>query len=177
MLGNHVVSFAPTGDTLHVSIAVDLALKFGPITLYRYHHRGSELWADGQIAAIESATNDDGTRYQVSGRRGADGFAVEGTKAARYIAPPEALPANHWNRAMLDGPFINTQDGRLMHPHVSALGIDQIPTLLGRPLRARRFALTGDVQLDTWYEPDTMWAGLRFAAHDGSQIRYERRDT
>ena len=176
-LGTHAVSFTTTGDMLRVLIAVDLALRFGPITLYRYHPRGSEVWQGDQLAAIDSTTNDDGTRYRVSGRRTPEGFAVEGSKASRYLAPPDALPANHWNRAMLAAPFINTQDGRLMHPRVAPLGPDQIPTASGKILRASHFALTGDVRLDTWYEPSATWAGLRFAAHDGSLVRYERQDS
>ena len=131
LLGNHVVTFQPSSDALMVHIAVDLAFKLGPITLFHYRHRGSERWVGGQIMGFESTTNDNGTAYQVKGQRVAEGLAVEGTSTSRYIAPAEALPGNHWNRAMLGGPFINTQDGRLMHPRVAALGLEQIPTASG----------------------------------------------
>ena len=45
---------------------------------------------------------------------------MQGTKAPRYIAPVDALPASHWNQRELEGPWINTQDGRLMRPKVIA---------------------------------------------------------
>jgi len=174
VLGHHTLSFERMGEGLTVRIAVDLAVKFGPITLYRYHHQGSELWQGGTIMAIASATNDDGKHYEVSGKRGPEGFVVEGSKANRYVAPPDALPANHWNRAMLGGPLINTQDGRLMRPHIAALGPDTIPTASGTVLRASHYRMSGDVRLDTWYDASPNWAGLSFTATDGSTVRYAR---
>ena len=173
-LGTHVVTFEHSGDALAVHITVDLAYKFGPITLYRYHHRGSERWQNGELAAISSSTDDNGTPCHASGRREARGFVVEGSKAASYVAPAEALPANHWNRAQLGGPWINTQDGRLFHPRVASLGPDTIPLAGGGALRANHFRMSGDVQLDSWYEPTAQWAGLSFTAKDGSVVRYER---
>ena len=63
-----------------------------------------------------------------------------------------------------------------MRPRVASLGLDQIPTASGSHLLANHFALTGDVRMDTWYDAEARWAGLSFAAKDGSVIRYERRD-
>jgi hypothetical protein len=39
---------------------------------------------------------------------------------------------------------------------------------------AHEFQLRGDVRLDTWYDPTPEWVGLRFTAHDGSVVVYER---
>jgi hypothetical protein len=104
------------------------------------------------------------------------GLLVEGTKAARYLAPPNALPATHWNQAELDGPWINPQDGRLFHPHVAALGDDTVPTAGPAERAARHYRLSGDVSLDLWYGPARDWASLQFTGKDGSLVRYLRRD-
>ena len=41
--------------------------------------------------------------------------------------------------------------------------------------RSRRAArLSGDLDFDIWYDTSDTWAGMRFAADDGSVITYER---
>mgnify|MGYP001556481038 CR=1 FL=1 len=102
------------------------------------------------------------------------GFKVEGTKARPYIAPPDALPATHWNRKQLDGPWINTQDGRRLHPKITPVGLEIIPAASGAKIPADHFALTGDAVLETYYDGTPNWAGLNFKAGDGSLILYER---
>lgn len=173
-LGTHVLSFEPAGDALTVRVAVDLVYKIGFITLFHYTHRATERWEGGLPVAIETTTDDNGTRNQVTAHREAAGLFVQGTKASRYLAPANALPASHWNRAQLDGPWINTQDGRLMHPHIAPAGVATIPAAGGGTVRANRFTISGDVQLDTFYDAHPTWAGLSFKGKDGSEIRYER---
>jgi hypothetical protein len=174
VIGTHVLTFEGQGDDLTVRVAVDLAVGLGPITLFRYTHRAVETWRNGQVVSLETTTNDDGTHHKVTGRRTDAGLVVEGTKAARYNAPDNALPATHWNRKMLDGPMINTEDGRLMHPNVQSVGTDAIPTAGGGTINASHFAMSGDALLDTWYDATSNWAGISFKAGDGSVVHYER---
>ena len=172
-LGTHELSFGPGTDGLTVHVAVELAYKILGVTLYHYTHRATEIWAGDQVVAVQSATNDNGDQYSVTARRGPAGLAVQGTKAPRYIAPANALPATHWNQRELDGPWINTQDGRLMRPKVTAEHVETIPAGGGRSLSARRFNLSGEVQLDMWYDDRLGWSGLSFTK-GGALIRYER---
>jgi hypothetical protein len=172
-LGTHVLNFFPSGDGLMVQVAVDLAYRIAGITLYHYTHAATERWSGRQVVSLVSETNDNGKRYRVSGHREAGGLAVEGTGRPRYVAPADALPATHWNRDELNGPWINTQDGRLMRPKVAVQGIEPIPTASGGIIRARRYTLTGDVQLDMFYDDQLGWAGLSFMK-GGAPIRYER---
>jgi hypothetical protein len=172
-LGTHMLSFHAAGDLLTVEILVEIIFKIGPITLYHYTHRATERWQGDQVIGIEAHTDDNGTKSQVVARRDEPGFAVEGPKSGRYVAPPNAMPATHWNRRELEGPWINTQDGRLMRPHVASLGIDNAPTTAGGNLPARHFKLTGDVQMDMWYDDRLGWAGLSFVM-GGAPIQYLR---
>ena len=171
-LGTHVLIFEPRGDALTVHVAVDLVYKFAGFTAYRYTHRATELWSGDQVVGIDATTDDNGTAYQIAVRRDPAGFVVTGNKTPRYVAPPNAMPATHWNRRELDGPWINTETGGLARPKVAELGIDAIPTANGGTTRARHYALSGDVQLDMWFD-DARWAGLAFRK-GGSNIRYER---
>lgn len=173
-IGTHVLTFDQNGNDLTVTVAVELKVGVGPIVLFRYKHSAKEVWKDGQLFSLDTVTNDDGTPNKVTGRRTDAGFTVVGTKAPLYTAPENVLPATHWNRHMLDGPMINTQDGRLMHPTITPKGNDAIPVAAGGTITANHFAMTGDAQLDTWYDDTPNWAGLSFKAGDGSSIVYER---
>lgn len=173
-IGTHELTFTRAGDTLAVSIAVDLRVAFGPITLFRYTMRGTERWRNGQFARLDATTNDGGTQDFVRVTRDATGLWVEGSKAPRYRAPSNALPSTHWNEAELDGPWINPQDGELLHPDVARQGPGTVEDVEGQRLLARRYVLSGDVQMDLWYDATPAWVALRAPAHDGSIIRYER---
>jgi hypothetical protein len=174
VIGSHMLTFDRAADGLIVHIAVDLAVKFGPITLYRYKHRATETWRSGVVTAIDADTDDNGKKFSIHGRRSADGLVVEGTGIGRYTAPENALPATHWNRAMLDGPMINTQNGQLMRPKVTSLGVEDIQAGQNRLLSATHYVLSGDVDLDTWYDATSRWVGIRFKAGEGSLIQYRK---
>lgn len=171
-LGTHVLTFQPSGDGLIVHVAVELAYKIMGVTLYHYTHHATETWSGDQVVALQTNTDDNGTAYTVTGKRDAGGLVVTGTKAPRYVAPANALPATHWNRRELDGPWINTQDGRIMRPKVTPGAIETIPAASG-DTRGRHYTLSGDVQLDMWYDDRLGWTGLSFTK-GGALVRYER---
>jgi hypothetical protein len=173
-IGTHMLAFEGDPENPTIQVKVNLSVGIGPITLFRYRDDAIETWRAGQIFSIESETDADGKPYRMSALRGPDGLVVEGTGVARYVAPQNALPATHWNRELLEGPMINTQDGRLMRPKVTELGPEPIPTAAGAPIRADRFSLSGDATLDTWYDDGANWAGIRFLAGDKSEVRYVR---
>jgi hypothetical protein len=174
-IGEHLLTFDQSGDgNLIVRVAVELKVGVGPIVLFRYKHNATEVWRNGQLASLDTVTNDDGTPNTVTGRATEAGFKVEGTKAKLYAAPDNALPATHWNRKQLDGPWINTQDGRLLRPKITPVGPEVIPAASGAKIPADHFSLTGDAVLETYYDSTSNWAGLNFKAGDGSVILYER---
>jgi hypothetical protein len=173
-LGRHDLVFHPTPDGVLVDVQVDIAFRVGPITLFRYTHHAQERWNDGQVVEINTSTDDNGTRYRVKGRRDKAGLVIEADGIATYTAPADALPATHWNHRELDGPWINTQDGKIVRPRVSPPAMIMVQTAEAKPLRVRRYALSGPVQLDLWYDETQTWAGLSFVKA-GAQVRYARR--
>lgn len=125
------------------------------------------------MVSIDAVTDHDGIPQRMTARRNERGLEVQGSKAAKYLAPPHTMPATHWDPAMLDGPFINTEDGRLMRPTVSLVGTERVD-VTGGSVEAQHYALRGDADLDTFYDLTPRWVGLRFTARDGSEIRYFR---
>jgi hypothetical protein len=172
-IGEHSVDFAHAGDALTVSVAADIVVGIGPIAFFRYFHRATVQWQAAQVVSIDATTNDDGTPRHMSARRDESGLVVEGSNSSRYVAPPRSLPGTHWNRAMLDVPFINTEDGRLMSPRVTLVGMENVE-VTGGSIQCQHYTMRGDANLDTFYDLTPSWVGLRFSAKDGSEVRYLR---
>jgi hypothetical protein len=173
-IGEHRLDFSRDGDVLTVVVAVQLVVKFGPIPVFRYKHHNVERWQGDQFLGFDSETNDDGDQKHISAQRQADGIRVQGTGLDAYVAPAESLAATHWNRRQLDGPLINTQNGKLLRPTVADLGSETVALANGTPVTATHYALSGDVALDLWYDPTPRWTALRFVARDGSIVEYRR---
>ena len=113
-------------------------------------------------------------KMHAKARWAGSGLAVEGSGTRPYIAPANALATTHWNSHMLRGPMIGVQDGMLVHPIVSPQPEERVRLATGNDIRARHYTLTGDLDLELWYDPSDTWAGLRFTVDDGSVISYER---
>lgn len=172
-IGTHVLTFAAAAGTRTIRVATDIRVGLGPVTFYRYTHRAEERWRDGVFVWLEAETNDDGTIGRTSIRREGSTLTAEGREAPSYQPPPDALPMTHWNRGSLDRPLISTQSGRLLRPVVTRAGPSSVTTAKGA-ISAEQFTLRGDPELDSWYDQEGAWAGLRLTARDGSTIRYQR---
>lgn len=173
-LGTHDLVFHPSATGLVVDIAVDLAFHVGPLTLYRYSHTAREEWSDGKVAALSTRTNDNGTRFLVNAHRQGNALMIEAKGKPPLLAPADALPATHWNSAELAHPWINTQNGEVIHPHVAPQGDIMVHAADDRLFKVRRYALTGPIDLTLWYDEAQAWAGLSFTK-SGAQVRYARR--
>ena len=174
VIGTHEVVFRRDGEALDVDIAVDVLVKFGPIPLVRYTHRNRETWQRDRLVGLSADTYRNGTRLRMSARWTEAGLAVEGSGTRPYIAPDNALPTTYWNPRMLLGPMIGTQDGGLVKPVVTPEPVAPIRVAPGDAIHARQYKLTGDLDLELWYDPSDTWAGMRFTVDDGSVITYER---
>jgi hypothetical protein len=85
-------------------------------------------------------------------------------------------PTEHWSKAFLgNGALLNTITGKLNDVETVTLGSAFVPTASGIA-RAERYRLDGDLKIETWYDGDGRWLGMRFAGRDGSTIEYLCRD-
>ena len=94
----------------------------------------------------------DRSQRQAAAREGAlgwAGLAVEGTGTPRDTPRRNALATTHWNSSMLRGPMIGTQDGKPVHPVVSAQPEERIRLASGEQIARRATSrLSGDLDFD-----------------------------
>lgn len=174
--GTHSLRFETTPQALTVSVAIDLKVDFGPITVFRYTHRNREVWTAGtgglRLAALDTQTDDDGEKFRTAGVALGQGFRLSEGEATGVLAG-DIVPTSYWHRASLERrAWLDTQSGRLRQVRVQPLGPESV-TVAGQPVTANRYRVTGDLEMDLWYLPNGEWAGLEFSAR-GSLIRYRR---
>ena len=72
--GESLVRFRETDEGQLIQVYTSLTFGLGPIKLFRYTLRTDELWRDGKLQKIESAVDENGTQYEVRGKRTDEGF-------------------------------------------------------------------------------------------------------
>ena len=170
-IGTHEIEMKSNGDRMEVEIETDVAVKLAFITVYNFEHEGHEVWQGGRLVSYESRTDDDGTDKSLRARAAGEGLAVDGS-AVKRTAPASVIPGSLWNRATVtQSKLMNSLDGSEMAITVNDLG-DEDVVAGGKTLRARHYALTGDLQREVWYDSAGRLVKVQFSGSDGSDIQY-----
>ncbi len=171
-MGEHRLSFARSDAGLEVSINIELGVDFGPFTLYEYTHQNREVWQDGRLVSLTSRTNDNGEEHFVRVERTDEGLRIE-TEDRVTTAPADIVPTSYWNYEIVKADqVLDTQKGRILEVSTRLMGSDEV-WVEGQAIPARRYQMTGDLNLDIWYDADNEWVKTAFEIK-GEQIEYFR---
>ena len=170
-IGTHTIAFMPNGDDLQVDIDIRLDVKFLMFNAYSYRHKNQEIWRDGRLVQIETKTDDDGENFFVNGRASNKGFKVNGS-SGEAVAPATIIPTSYWDPDIVkQDKLLNTQTGELLE--VSVAPGNETEIVVGdRTVNARHYVMSGDLDLELWYDPAGTLKRIRFEASDGSTIDY-----
>ena len=173
-IGQHVIKFDQDGDRLIATIKVEIAVGFGPITLFRYLHKAREIWQNGCFLSLESETDENGKPFRVRAARTGDDVVIGSSVAKQMVLAPDAIPLTHWNNLCVARPLFNPQDGQPMPAKVAVHGEEPVLLSDGKKVRATRYSLMLKPVLDDWYDSSGVWTALRTRGSDGSIITYRR---
>jgi hypothetical protein len=166
-IGTHRVTIDERDGQTRVDIAIDLAVRFAFVTVYRYTHRATETWRAHRLVAVEARTDDNGERTHVEARAVEGGVAVRGS-GGDYLAPADTIPTSYWNREKVARrQLLDTQSGKLVDVAATRVAADESGV---------KWRLSGDLEADLAYGPTGEWRALTFVAR-GARIVYVRRDT
>lgn len=190
-IGTHSVSFQEEGGKRIVSTSIDFAVRMIGISVYRYRHLSREVWTGDQFASVVSETDDNGEKYALQAQRDGASLVVrrrepqsfiktstgdEALEQQRWIRethPGSILPSTHWNIAQTrQHALLNTQTGKITRVAVREIGRETVTTANASPA-ATRFAYTGDIEMNQWFDDRSRWVKSTFkATADGSTIEY-----
>ena len=169
-IGHHSVTFERRGEDLVVDIDIGIEVRFAFLTLFRYQHENREVWRNGQLVSLDTTTDDDGTPYSVKARATPDGLWVDGAEGS-FLAPKEVIPTSYWNPATIEQTrLLDTQRGGLLEVTIQPSGEDAV-TVGSAVVPVRKYAVSGDLNLDVWYTPRGEWTKIAFEAR-GTTINY-----
>jgi hypothetical protein len=169
-LGTHKIDFSRSEERLVVDIEITFDVKLAFIPLYSYRHWNREIWAGGELLAMETRTNDNGTAFNVKAKQVDDRLVVNGS-GGKLDLPVDTLTTSYWSEeAVTAGEWLDTQAGNLVRSIVTKRQPEPV-MVEGKAVQAVPYDLEGDITCRLWYA-DGRWVKLAFAGEDGSMIDY-----
>ncbi|MDI1287531.1 MAG: DUF6134 family protein [Reyranella sp.] len=189
-IGTHTLTFQHSGDKRAVSTSIDFAVKAMGMTVYRYSHRGNEIWNGSTLQSIDTKTDDNGKLFTMQAHQNGNQLAVErkapepaagaamndqGLQRNNSVAetlPATMMPSTHWNQNQVkQSTLLNTQYGTPSKVKITDLGRETIKTA-SRSIEATHYRYAGDITMDQWFDERGRWVKAAFKAFDGSEIEY-----
>jgi len=172
-VGKHLFKVSESGAIRQVQSEAKFKYTILLIPAYRYEHSAAERWSDQCLLEIESKTNANGDRVEISGEKTGSGFRLESER--KPVDLPECVMTfAYWNPRFLDqSQLLNPQTGEFIDVTVEEVG-EEMLEVRGEPTAATRFRLTAnEIDMTLWYSPDDEWLALESVAKGGHIIRYE----
>lgn len=169
--GQHVLTFdRDESGELKVTSDVDLEVKIGPFTAFKYRLDSVERWEDGQLISLTASSNNDGRKGTVSAQAEDDALVVESTKFEGEL-PLSTIPSSHWNRLQVyQSQMLSTETGEVLDIAVEVIGNDQV-VVDGETVETTHYRLKSDITVDLWYDSQSRWVKLAFETR-GQDITY-----
>jgi hypothetical protein len=193
-IGTHLLTFQEEAGRRIVTTQIDFVVRLLGIAVYRYRHRGREVWSGDDFLEIATESDDNGDKYAVKARNEGGSLIVERREPQSFIktstgdeAPDRQhwirevharriLPSTHWNIAQTrQRLLLNAQSGKLIDEAVREVGRETVRTAAAAPA-ATHFAYTGEINMDQWFDDRSRWVKSTFSATDGSTIDYVLQD-
>jgi|SRR5215468_4700647 len=171
-VGMHIVDVQPSGNQMKVTIKIDLNVSVAFVTLFEFTHDCEEIWENGRLVSLRSKTNDNGDKFQVTGKATGEGFRIEGP-GGPAIAPADAYTSNSvWNTAVLEQKtVIDAQHGGIIGLSVRPQG-QQPVAVAGAQVPAEKYqVVTPFVAGNVWYDEAGRWVKALFEK-DGEKMEY-----
>jgi hypothetical protein len=170
-VGFHRVRFSGRDETIDVQSEFNLQIEILYVPVFRYVYRSESRWRQGRLHNLAVTLNDDGERSALDAIRVGDRLRVDHTGGA-YTAELPLFPTNHWNAGVLgQDRVLNTLTGRINSVRITPVARETVATERG-DVPATRYAYTGELETEVWYDDAGRWVKMRFAGRDGSMIEY-----
>jgi Family of unknown function (DUF6134) len=171
-IGTHSIQINRAGSEISVNIATDLVVKVLFVTAYRFQHTESERWVNGRLVALDSTTDNNGTRHQVSIVTKASGLEMEADGKASRV-DRNIIPASLWNpELMRRSVMLDTQDGDIVPLSVVDQGMEEL-AIEARIVKAHHYTIKSRFSQDVWYDEQQHLVQAKLIGRDGSVILYK----
>lgn len=168
-IGEHRWEIVRDGEFTRVKSHAAFQFKLLFVTVYRYRHQANELWRNGCLIAMASATDDNGQPFQVAAERRQGRLELTRREPQKQTDRIDAdCPATfaYWDPERLRrDSLINVQSGEAPATTLTREGTEVLDGV-----SALRYRLEVDQMpaITLWYrERDGQWLKLRTRRNDG----------
>lgn len=170
-IGFHRVRFERAGADLIVTNTFQLEVRVLFFTAFRFLYHSEARWQQGQLVSLAADVNDGGKSISIKAARQGGRLTVK-NEGGYFAVDAPLFPTNHWNAAVLpETRVLNTLTGRINNVRIEPRGREEVATEWG-DITATRYAYTGDLKAEVWYDDAGRWVKLRFQGRDGTDIDY-----
>lgn len=168
-----MLRFNIDNDLYVVDTQTLLDYRIGPFSLYYYALRARDEWNGPLLLTARGIVNDDGEIFRVDGKSEPGGFRFSGAEGVHLAPLGVSVPSTYWNTALTRASkLIDLQYGRLRKITMTKTGQENILSE-GRQIKAERYRMQGELDLDIWYDKRGEWAKMRFTV-DETDFEYVR---
>lgn len=167
-IGQNILDIDKKGAVTSINMASDIDVKVLFVTAYTYHYNGSETWADGQLTAFTSRTDDNGTTHSIAAHPDGDRLDVDADGHRSAFVKTIGLDDFWCPQLLTKQTVLDTSDGHKMTFVAQDLGMETV-SYRGAPRPARHFKLTGEINRDLWFDAETP-VRFQIKGRDGSMI-------
>jgi hypothetical protein len=171
-IGTHDIEISRSGPETTVNIVTDITVKVLFVTAYRFQHTATERWQNGRLVALDSTTDNNGTRHKVSVEMGPSGLQLNADGKSGHL-DRDIVPGSLWNPAVLKRTaMLDSQEGTVLPLSVIDGGLEQL-TIKAQPVKAHRYTMKSTFSQDVWYDDQGHLVRAKLVASDGSVIEYQ----
>src|SRR5215467_3026501 len=99
-IGIHAIEISRKGPETNVRVTTELAVKVLFVTAYRLQHSATERWMNGQLVALDSTTDNNGVRHNVTAARAMSGLEVKADGKTSHV-DQNIFPSSLWNPELM----------------------------------------------------------------------------
>jgi hypothetical protein len=171
-IGTHTVEINRGPKETSVNMATDLAVKVMFITAYHLQFTTSEKWVGGKLVALNSESDDNGTKHKVSATLKPNGLEVDADGKISTV-DKNIMPSTLWNHEVVKRTqVLDPKEGEVVPITVTDQGVEDL-SIEGRSIKARHYILKSKFQQDVWYDEKGRLVQSSLVAPDGSVILYK----
>jgi Domain of unknown function (DUF6134) len=163
-IGTHHVTVSPQGRDTKVEEQTDVAVKFGPITLYHMEHLRDELWRDGELESMTAHTDMNGDVYDIKITLEPDGYKRVINGRTDVFAPSVKVLTLWHDDLFKYSSFLSPMEDKTYQISVDYVGAEKLD-LIGKSVDAFVYRMSGDTNREIWYDSDGLIMKVRLLDH------------
>lgn len=172
VIGEQRLTFDRRGDKLTVITDAKVDVKLLGVSLYGFDQHAEETWQDGQLVALTSTADDDGTDKKTDLSRSGDKLTGNYNGKQRE-APFGIFPSSFWNAdSVKQKQVLETSRGKVRQITVTDKGMESVTLPFGQ-IKAHHYSVDGDMKRELWYDEKGILVAGEMEGKDGSTVRQE----